>query len=124
MHDAFAQFAEQGQASGALLETAESMRAEILHGTQLAVALVDGQVVAVVKYEELPDRTLYFSRLAVATSARGRGLAGLLLRALRREAEQRGLRGSRAVCGRRRPTTSPSTGTWEWRSPAGSSAPV
>lgn len=93
MHDAFAQYAEQGQASGALLETPESLCGEMLRDTRLAVAVADGRVAAMVKYQVHSDDTLYFSRLAVATAARGRGLAGLLLRALRGEAEKRGLAG-------------------------------
>jgi ribosomal protein S18 acetylase RimI-like enzyme len=93
MHRAFAQYTAQGQASGAMLETPESLRVELRAGTRLALARVDGTVVAMVKHQAADDGTLYFGRLAISPDARGRGLASSLVQALRGVARDSGLRG-------------------------------
>jgi ribosomal protein S18 acetylase RimI-like enzyme len=93
MHSAFAQYTARGETSGAMLETAESLRSEMRNGTRLALARVDGEAVAMVKYETAIDETLYFGRLAISPKARGRGLASTLVQALRAVARDRGLRG-------------------------------
>ena len=93
MHYAFEQYTAKGQPSGALRETAETMRAEMAGGLRLGVARIDGRVVAMVKHKLAADGTLYFGRLGVDPDVRGRGLAGQIVRALRAQAEAEGLAG-------------------------------
>jgi len=93
MHRAFEQFSATGKPSGALLETAASLREEMASGTRLGLMRLDGAAVASVKHHPAADGTLYFSRLAVDPAQRGRGLAGLLVRALRKRALTEGLSG-------------------------------
>jgi ribosomal protein S18 acetylase RimI-like enzyme len=93
MHRAFAQYARKGKPSGAMLETAASLRAELRGGARLAVAGVDGRLAAMAKHREAGDATLYFSRLAVDPQMRGRGLARALLGRLRTAALNAGLQG-------------------------------
>lgn len=93
MHRAFAQYTAAGETSGAMLETAETLRTEMTGGLHLAVLRVGGRVVASAKHRGADDGTLYFSRLAVDPSARGRGLAGQLVRAMHAKAREDGLLG-------------------------------
>ncbi|MDQ0612997.1 ribosomal protein S18 acetylase RimI-like enzyme [Microbacterium sp. W4I4] len=93
MHRAFDEYTAKGQPSGALQETADTLRAEMADGLRLGVVRAGGRMVAVVKYTRAQDGTLYFGRLGVDPDARGTGLAGKLVRALRGQAEAEGLDG-------------------------------
>ncbi len=93
MHSAFAEYSARGEASGAMFETPRSLRNEMRDGTRLAIARTDGEAVAMVKYQTASDGTLYFGRLAILPTARGRGLASTLVQALRGAAREMGLRG-------------------------------
>lgn len=93
MHRAFGEYAAKGQPSGALRETAETLCAEMADGLRLGIARSDGRIVAVVKHTRAHDGTLYFGRLGVDPYARGIGLAGMLVRALREQAVAEGLDG-------------------------------
>lgn len=93
MHAAFAEYALKGEPSGALRETVESLRAEMATGTAIGVVRHDGRAVASVKHRAADDGTLYFSRLGVVSDARGRGLSGRIVRALRGRARARQLAG-------------------------------
>ncbi|SEJ66131.1 GNAT family N-acetyltransferase [Demequina mangrovi] len=93
MHRAFAEYTAKGQMSGALLETAESLREEIAAGERIALVRLDGEAVAVAKHHPASDGTLYFGRLGVVPEARGRGIAAALVRALRAGAHAEGLAG-------------------------------
>ena len=75
--------------SGALAETAETVRAAI--GAGGGACLEDGAAMAgVVLWSERPG-ALYFGRLAVAPAWRGRGVGRALVRAAEAEAVRRGL---------------------------------
>lgn len=93
MHRAFAQYSSTGVPSGALVETAESLRQEVEAGERVAVARRDGRIVAMVKHHDLPDGARYFGRLAVDPVARGGGAARALVEALRDDARRAGRRG-------------------------------
>lgn len=93
MHRAFDEYTAKGQPSGALRETAETLRAEMTDGLRLGVVRVGGRMVAVVKHTRAQDGTLHFGRLGVDPDARGTGMAGKLVRALRGQAEAEGLDG-------------------------------
>ncbi|MDN4476047.1 GNAT family N-acetyltransferase [Demequina sp. SYSU T00192] len=93
MHRAFAEYSLKGQPSGALTETAETLRDEMRAGIRIALARVAGEVVAVAKYHDADDGSLYFGRLGVVPEARGAGLAAALVRALRDDARARGRSG-------------------------------
>lgn len=93
MHAAFAEFSLTGEPSGALRETVDSLRAEMAGDLRVGVARHDGRAVASVKHHVADDGTLYFSRLGVIPDARGHGLAGRFVRALREHARGEGLRG-------------------------------
>lgn len=93
MHCAFAEYSAKGATSGAMLETAESLQAEMNAGLRLGVARRDGELIAMVKYRSSGDGTIYFSRLSVLPTARGYGLARALVQALRTEALNNGLSG-------------------------------
>lgn len=75
MHRAFAEYTAQGQSSGALLETAQTRRAEMPDGLRLGVIRSNGRIIATVKHVHGSDETLHFSRLAVDPDSRGQGLA-------------------------------------------------
>ncbi len=93
MHRAFEEYSAKGQPSGALLETEATLRSELASGLRLAVVRDGDRVVAMVKHRPAQDGTLYFSRLAVDPDARGRGVAGRLVDALREQATAEGLTG-------------------------------
>lgn len=86
MHRAFAVYTEKGNPSGALLETAQSLRAEVEAGLGIGVIRAGSQLCALVKFMALPNGTLYFSRLSVDPEFQGRGLARRLVAALRAHA--------------------------------------
>lgn len=90
MHAAFAEYTDRGQPSGALLESPDSLRAELAGGLRIALVRVDGTAAAMVKYRPDADGSIYFSRLSVSPASRGSGLAALLLTALRSTAHQAG----------------------------------
>lgn len=92
MHEAFAVY-DAGQPSGALMETPETLRAEVGNGRRIAAATVDGRIVAIVKHAPARDGTLLFGRLSVALSAQGNGVARALLDALRQHSHDAGLNG-------------------------------
>ena len=92
MHAAFAEYAD-GQPSGALLETPESLLAEMADGLRVLLVRVGGLPVAMVKFRIADDGSLYFSRLSVHPEARGSGLAALLVGTLRAEAARHRLSG-------------------------------
>jgi ribosomal protein S18 acetylase RimI-like enzyme len=93
MHRAFAEYTAKGEMSGAMLETAETLRAELAAGVRIGMLRTGGCLAATVKHAPKDDGTLYFSRLAVEPESRGRGLAGDLVRALRAQAHTDGLSG-------------------------------
>lgn len=93
MHRAFDEYTAKGQPSGALRETAETLRAEMAEGLRLGILRSGGRMVAVVKHIRAQDGTLYFGRLGVDPEARGTGLAGRMVRELRAQAEAEGLAG-------------------------------
>ncbi|WP_062467372.1 GNAT family N-acetyltransferase [Demequina maris] len=93
MHRAFAEYARTGLPSGAMTETAESLRGEIAGGVRVGLLRVDGRAAASVKHHPAGDGTLYFGRLGVVPEERGRGHAAALVRALRAHAHASGLGG-------------------------------
>lgn len=74
-HAAFAEYATRGAPSGAMLETATTVREQLTAGTRVAVIEEEGQGVAGIRIRQDPDGAVWFSRLAVVPAARGRGLA-------------------------------------------------
>jgi predicted N-acetyltransferase YhbS len=80
--------------SGAFRETAEGISRELTAGTAAIVAEQDGETLGCVMIKPA-DGDLYFGRLAVIPSARGRGIARRLVEAVEREATRRGLAGVR-----------------------------
>ncbi len=80
--------------SGAFRETAEAIAAELAGGASAIVAERNGAMQGCVLMEEM-EGDLYFGRLSVLPSARGQGLARLLIDAVEAEALQRGLAGVR-----------------------------
>lgn len=80
--------------SGAFRETAATIAAELEGGAGAIVAERNGELLGCVLVEE-KEGDLYFGRLSVLPSARGRGLARLLIQAVETEARRRGLAGVR-----------------------------
>lgn len=80
--------------SGAFRETAEGIAAELARGASAIVAERNGEMLGCVLLEE-KGGDLYFGRLSVLPSARGQGLARLLVDAVEEEARRRGLAGAR-----------------------------
>jgi len=80
--------------SGAFRETADSVAADLSKGAGAIVAERNGEMLGCVLVEEM-EGDLYFGRLSVLPSARGLGLARLLIDAVEVEARQRGLAGVR-----------------------------
>ncbi len=75
--------------SGALKETAETIREHLVHGGG-AISESDGALIGVVLWED-DDGVLYLSRLAVHPAHRRRGIARALISEAEREARRRGL---------------------------------
>lgn len=80
--------------SGAFRETPDTIAAELDRGTGAIVAEQNGEMLGCVLVEE-KEGDLYFGRLSVLPSARGRGLAKRLIEAVEAEARRRGLSGVR-----------------------------
>jgi ribosomal protein S18 acetylase RimI-like enzyme len=80
--------------SGALRETLESVRNEMLTGSSAIIAERNGMAVGCVMIQEM-EGDLYFGRLAVLPEARGLGLARRLIAAVEAEARRRGMPGVR-----------------------------
>jgi predicted N-acetyltransferase YhbS len=80
--------------SGAFRETAAAIARELANGTDAIVAEQNGDTLGCVMVKPLDD-DLYFGRLAVVPSARGRGIARRLVDAVEAEAARRGLAGVR-----------------------------
>ena len=92
---AFAQYAGRlVPESGALSETAASIASELSNGNGAIVAEWNGALLGCVM-TKLEEDDLYFGRLAVLPSARGRNLARRLVDAVEAEARARGLPGVR-----------------------------
>lgn len=83
IHEAFAEFEERGAASGAMLETSETLADELASGTRAIGVECEGTLVAVAKLVRSRDRALVFSRLAVLPGERRRGWPRILLEAIR-----------------------------------------
>jgi len=80
--------------SGVFRETADSVAADLSKGAGAIVAERNGEMLGCVLVEEM-EGDLYFGRLSVLPSARGLGLARLLIDAVEVEARRRGLAGVR-----------------------------
>jgi predicted N-acetyltransferase YhbS len=80
--------------SGAFRETADAIAREIATGSDAFIAEQDGEPLGCVMIKPV-DGDLYFGRLAVTPSARGRGIARRLVEAVEDEAYRRGLAGVR-----------------------------
>jgi predicted N-acetyltransferase YhbS len=80
--------------SGAFRETAEGISRELADGAGAIVAEQDGEALGCVMTKPV-EGDLYFGRLAVVPSARGRGIARRLVEAVEAEAILRGLAGVR-----------------------------
>ena len=80
--------------SGAFGETAGSIAKELATGTGAIIAEQNGAIVGCVMIRPF-EGDLYFGRLSVLPSARGRGLAARLIRAVEDEARARHLPGVR-----------------------------
>ena len=92
---AFAQYAGRlVPESGALSETPASIASELSNGSGAIVAERNGSLLGCVM-TKLEEGDLYFGRLAVLPSARGKNLARRLVEAVEAEARRRGLPGVR-----------------------------
>jgi ribosomal protein S18 acetylase RimI-like enzyme len=80
--------------SGALRETAASIASELAAGAGAIIAEQGGEALGCVMIRPV-EGDLYFGRLAVIPSARGRGIARRLVEAVEAEAARRGLAGVR-----------------------------
>ncbi|MCF8531901.1 MAG: GNAT family N-acetyltransferase [Reyranella sp.] len=80
--------------SGAFLETADAIAAELSKGATAIVAERNGEMLGCVMTKEM-DGDLYFGRLSVRPAARGTGLAARLVAAVEDLARARGLPGVR-----------------------------
>lgn len=80
--------------SGAFRDTADAISRELADGTGAIIAEQNGETLGCVMIKPV-DGDLYFGRLAVTPSARGRGIARRLVGAVEAEAARRGLAGVR-----------------------------
>ena len=80
--------------SGAFLETAEAIAAELRNGSAAIIAEQNGKTVGCVMTKVM-EGDLYFGRLSVVPQARGTGLARRLIAAVEADARARGLPGVR-----------------------------
>jgi predicted N-acetyltransferase YhbS len=76
--------------SGAFRETAEAISRELADGSDAIIAEQNGETLGCVMITPVQD-DLYFGRLAVVPSARGRGIARRLVEAVEAEAARREL---------------------------------
>lgn len=93
MHAAFAEVRSGTWRSGAMLETARTLRDEMGRGVAVGLALRGERPVGMVKHKPADDGTRYFSRLGVVPDQRRMGVASALLEALRADALKVGLAG-------------------------------
>ncbi|WP_062530390.1 GNAT family N-acetyltransferase [Demequina rhizosphaerae] len=93
MRRAFAEYGATGLPSGAMTETADTLREEMAGGIRVALLRVDGRAVAMAKHHPAADGSRYFGRLGVVPEERGNGHAATLVRALRADARAAGLAG-------------------------------
>lgn len=93
LHRSFEEYTAKGQMAGAMLETVDSLAADLAGGVDIAVATSGGRIVALAKHYDAGDGWLYFGRLAVVPEARRRGIGSALVLALREHARVRGLHG-------------------------------
>ncbi|MHA6615727.1 GNAT family N-acetyltransferase [Pseudonocardia sp. DLS-67] len=92
---AFAQYRDRLEPeSGAFRETADTISRDLAAGAGAILAEQDGEPLGCVMIKPV-EGDLYLGRLAVVPSARGRGIARRLVRAVEEEAAQRGLTGVR-----------------------------
>jgi predicted N-acetyltransferase YhbS len=80
--------------SGAFRETADSISRELADGAGAIIAEQDGEALGCIMIKPV-EGDLYFGRLAVIPSGRGRGIARRLVDAVEAEAARRGLAGVR-----------------------------
>lgn len=80
--------------SAAFRETAHAISHDLAAGTGAIIAEQDSETLGCVMIKPV-DGDLYFGRLAVIPSARGRGIARRLVEAVEAEAARRGLAGVR-----------------------------
>jgi predicted N-acetyltransferase YhbS len=80
--------------SGAFRESADTIARELADGTGAIIAERAGETLGCVMTKPV-DCDLYFGRLAVVPSARGRGIARRLVEAVEAEAARRGMAGVR-----------------------------
>lgn len=92
IHDAFRQYDATEAPSGAMLETSETLAAEMARGMRAIAVQVDDVVVAAMKTTVSRTRALQLSRVAVAPEHRGQGHARALVEWALAEAEAQGLR--------------------------------
>jgi ribosomal protein S18 acetylase RimI-like enzyme len=81
MWEAFSIYNNDNPPSGAVKETAETIREGLNNGEEALIAFVDNEPAAVVRYTKR-DHGWYFFRLAVHPSMQGGGLAKSLVKAL------------------------------------------
>lgn len=80
--------------SGAFRDTADAISRELAAGAGAIIAEQDGEALGCVMFKPV-EGDLYFGRLAVIPSARGRSIARRLVQAVEAEAARRGLAGVR-----------------------------
>lgn len=92
---AFAQYRDRLEPeSGAFRETADTISRDLAAGAGALLAEQDGEPLGCVMIKPV-EGDLHLGRLAVVPSARGRGIARRLVRAVEEEAAHRGLTGVR-----------------------------
>lgn len=92
IHAAFREFDDTPAPSGAMLETAETLREELAAGTRAVGIVVDGRIVAAMKLTLSRTRALHLARLGVRPDGRGVGHARTLVEWAAAEAASQGLR--------------------------------
>lgn len=80
--------------SGAFRETPEAIARELAQGASAIIAEQNGEVVGCVMLKPM-EGDLYFGRLSVSPTARGRGIARRLVEAVEGEARRQGAHGVR-----------------------------
>lgn len=87
MLEAFSEYANDPQPSSALVETVDTVTADLQNGALALVGKIDGQPVATVRYTIQPT-SIYFYRLSVIPNFQGKGYAKTILLALEQYAKQ------------------------------------
>ncbi|MFB5661844.1 GNAT family N-acetyltransferase [Alteribacillus sp. HJP-4] len=86
MHQAFAQYNSEKPPSGAMLETASSIRTILAEETEKALlCFMNLEPAGMVRIRE-EKKSLYFSRLSVVPAFRGRGIGKALIKEVERYA--------------------------------------